>query len=70
MNVITNLHGMNKKHEGTSYCAFDDNRKFKGTKIAFSFMLKAAFTFSVRKMMTAKRQMERIRSYPHVFCAI
>ena len=42
MIVITNLHDMNKKHEGTSYCAFDDNRKFNGTKIAFSFMLKAA----------------------------
>ena len=24
MNGITNLHGMNKKHEETNYCAFDD----------------------------------------------
>ena len=32
MNGITNLHGMNKKHEETNYCAFDDNRKLKATK--------------------------------------
>ena len=32
MNGITNLHGMNKKHEETNYCAFDDYRKLKGIK--------------------------------------
>ena len=32
MNGITNLHGMNKKHEETNYCAFDDNGKLKATK--------------------------------------
>ena len=32
MNGITNLHGMNKKHEETNYCVFDDNRKLKVTK--------------------------------------
>ena len=32
MNGITNLRGMNKKHEETNYSAFDDNRKLKGTK--------------------------------------
>ena len=32
MNGITNLHGMNKKHEETNYCAFDYNGKLKATK--------------------------------------
>ena len=32
MNGITNLHGMNKKHEETNYCIFDNNRKLKATK--------------------------------------
>ena len=32
MNGITNLRGMNKKHEETNYCTFDDNRKMKATK--------------------------------------
>ena len=32
MNGITNLRGMNKKHEETNYCAFDDKRELKGTK--------------------------------------
>ena len=32
MNGITSLHGMNKRHEETNYCAFDDNRKLKATK--------------------------------------
>ena len=41
MNGITNLHGMNKKHEERNYCVFDDNRKLKATKVAISFMLKA-----------------------------
>ena len=32
MNGTTRLHGMNKRHEETNYCAFDDNRKLKATK--------------------------------------
>ena len=32
MNGITSLHGMNKRHEETDYCAFADNRKLKATK--------------------------------------
>ena len=35
------LHGMNKRREETNYCAFNDNRKLKPTKVAISFMLKA-----------------------------
>ena len=42
MNGITNLHGMNKKHEETNYCVFDDNRKLKVTKDCIFIMLKAA----------------------------
>ena len=30
--TISNLHGMNKRHEETNYCVFDDNRKLKATK--------------------------------------
>ena len=41
MNGITSLHGMNKRHQETNYCAFDDNRKLRATKVAISFMLKA-----------------------------
>ena len=55
MNGITSLHGMNKRREETNYCAFDDNRKLRATKVAISFMLKT-FTFSVPKVMTVKRQ--------------
>ena len=55
-----NLHDMNKKHEETNYCAFDDNWKLKATKdcIQFYFYLRRlkTFQFSVRKMMTAKRR--------------
>ena len=29
---ISNLHGMNKRHEEINYCVFDDNRKLKATK--------------------------------------
>ena len=32
MDGITNLLGMNDKHEEINYCAIDDNRKLKGTK--------------------------------------
>ena len=42
MNGITNLRGMNKKHEETNYCPFDDDRKLKGTKDCVLFILKAA----------------------------
>ena len=41
MNGIMSLHGMNKRHQETNYCAFDDNRKLRATKVAISFMLKA-----------------------------
>ena len=66
MNGITNLRGMNKKHEETNYYAFDDKRKLKGTKdcILTDLCLKGhkTFTFSVRKMMTTKRQMPNVKS--------
>ena len=47
MNGITNLHGINKKHEETNYCAFDDNWKLKATKgcIQFYFYLRRLKNF-------------------------
>ena len=42
MNGITNLRGMNKKHEERNYCAFDDNSKLKGKKDCILFILRAA----------------------------
>ena len=47
MNGITNSHGMNKEHEETNYCAFDDNRKLKGTKYCILFILKATLNFYI-----------------------
>ena len=43
-----NLHGMNKKYEETNYCAFDKNRKLKGTKDCIFIYAKSSFAFSVR----------------------
>ena len=57
-----NLHDMNKKHKETSYCAFDENRKLKGTKDCIFIYAKSSFAFSVRKMMTDKRQMPKVKS--------
>ena len=42
MNEITNSHGMNKEHEETNYCAFDDNRKLKGTKYCIFIYAKSS----------------------------
>ena len=58
MKGITSLHGMNKRHEETNYCAFDDNRKLKATKGCNfkQFKRLKTFTFSVPKVMTVKRQ--------------
>ena len=57
-----NLHGMNKKHEETNYCAFDENRKLKGTKDCIFIYAKSSFAFSVLKMMTDKRKMPKVKS--------
>ena len=62
MNEIINLHGMNKKHDETNYCAFDENRKLKGTKDCIFIYAKSSFAFSVHKMMTDKRQMPKVKS--------
>ena len=62
MNDIMNFHDMNKKHEETNYCAFDENRKLKGTKDCIFIYAKSSFAFSVRKMMTDKRQMPKVKS--------
>ena len=62
MNEIMNLHGMNKKNEETNYCAFHENRKLKGTKDCIFIYAKSSFAFSVRKMMTDKRQMPKVKS--------
>ena len=62
MNEIMNLHGMNKKHEETNYCAFDKNRKLKDTKDCIFIYAKSSFAFSVRKMTTDKRQMPKVKS--------
>ena len=63
MNGITNLHGMNKKHEETNYCAFDDDGKLKATKdCIFIYAKSGTFTFSVREMMTVRLQMPNVKA--------
>ena len=48
MNGITSLHGINKRHQETNYCAFDDNRKLRATKVSISFMLKLLHSLFLR----------------------
>ena len=62
MNGIMNLHGMNKKHEETNYFAFDENRKLKATKDCSFIYIKSGSAFAVRKMITEKRQMPKVKS--------
>ena len=39
MKGIKSLHGMNKRHEETNYCAFNDNRKLKATKGCMNYII-------------------------------